>query len=124
MNNTADTTSNFEEIQQQESPTIDNNITTIMENITAATATSPISNPSVPSTSSVPLSPSIEEQEEEDKDIDDDEEEEPQPSPEPEPELEEDEDTAIYYDIEDDLEEDIDDEDEDNEEISDFEDIG
>ena len=121
MNNTANTTSNFEEVQQQESPTIDNNITTIMENITAATATSPISNPSVPATSSVPLSPSIEEQEEEDKDIDDDEEE-PQPSPEPEPELEEDEDTTIYYDIEDDLEEDIDDEDEDNEQISDFED--
>jgi hypothetical protein len=122
MNNTANTTSNFEEVQQQESPTIDNNITTIMENITAATATSPISNLSVPATSSVPLSPSIEEQEEEDKDIDDDEEEEPQPTPEPEPELEEDEDTTIYYDIEDDLEEDIDDEDEDNEQISDFED--
>src|SRR5215217_9326614 len=123
MNNTASTTSNFEEVQQQESPTIDNNITTIMENITAATATSPIFNPSVPATSSVPLSPSIKEQEEEDKDIDDDdEEEEPQPSPEPEPELEEDEETTIYYDIEDDLEEDIDDEDEDNEQISDFED--
>jgi len=123
MNNTANTTSNFEEVQQQESPTIDNNITTIMENITAATATSPIFNPSVPATSSVPLSPSIKEQEEEDKDIDDDEEEEePQPSPESEPELEEDEDTTIYYDIEDDLEEDIDDEDEDNEQISDFED--
>ena len=73
-----------EEVQQQESPTIDSNITSIIERIRAATAAVPESNPSVPSTSSVPLSPSIEEKQE------------PTPAPKPEG----DQDTTIYWDIE------------------------
>src|SRR5829696_7643858 len=43
-NNTPSTTFTSEEVQEQESPTIDSNITTIMEDIKAATTTSPESN--------------------------------------------------------------------------------
>jgi hypothetical protein len=60
-NNTAGTTSSSEEVQQ-ESSAIDSNITTIIEDIKAATATVPESNPpSVLTTPSIPLSQSIEE---------------------------------------------------------------
>ena len=72
MNNMAATS---EELQQQESPTIDSNITTIMEDIRNVTTTSPESIPSIPTSPSVPLSPPIKEQQEE-------------------------EDTTIYWDIE------------------------
>ncbi len=55
--------------QQQESPIIDSNITTIMEDITnVTTTTSPQSIPSIPTSPSVPLSPSIKEQDEEEED--------------------------------------------------------
>src|SRR5215217_2727738 len=74
-NNTPSTTFTSEEVQEQESPTIDSNITTIMEDIKAATTTSPESNTTVLTTPSIPLSQSIEEQEEE-------------------------EDTTIYWDLE------------------------
>jgi hypothetical protein len=74
-NNTAGITSTSEEVQQQESPIIDSNITTIMEDIRNVTTTSPESIPSIPTSPSVPLSPSIKEQQEE-------------------------EDTTIYWDIE------------------------
>jgi hypothetical protein len=62
----ATATPTSEEVQQQqESPTIDSNITTIMEDITAATTTTtPESNTTVPTAPSIPLSPSIGEQEE------------------------------------------------------------
>src|SRR5918999_321487 len=63
------TTSTSEQVQQQESPIIDSNITTIMEEITnVTTTTSPESIPSIPTSPSVPLSPSIKEQQEEDED--------------------------------------------------------
>src|SRR5215218_8574476 len=68
-NNTPSTTFTSEEVQEQESPTIDSNITTIMEDIKAATTTSPESNTTVLTTPSIPLSQSIEEQEEEDSTI-------------------------------------------------------
>src|SRR5215204_1292408 len=68
-NNTPSTTSVSEGVQEQESPTIDSNITTIMEDIRAATTTSPESNTTVLNTPSIPLSQSIEEQEEEDTTI-------------------------------------------------------
>jgi hypothetical protein len=67
-NNSASTTSISEQIQQQ-SPIIDRNITTIMEEITnVTTTTSPESVPSISTSPSVPLSPSIKEQQEEDED--------------------------------------------------------
>jgi hypothetical protein len=75
-NTSASTTSTSEEVQQQQSPIIDRNITTIMEEITnVTTTTSPESITSIPTSPSVPLSPSIKEQQEE-------------------------EDTTIYWDIE------------------------
>ncbi len=83
-NNMASTISTSEEVQQQESPTTDSNITSIIEDIRAATATVPESSPSVPSTSSVPLSSSIEEEQE------------PPPASKPE----DDQDRTIYWDIE------------------------
>ena len=58
-----------EQGQQQESPIIDSNITTIMEDITnVTTTTSPESIPSISTSPSVPLSPSIDDQREEDED--------------------------------------------------------
>jgi hypothetical protein len=67
MNISASTTSTSEEeVQQQESPIIDSNITKIMKEITNATTTiSAESITSIPSSPSVPLSPSINERQQE-----------------------------------------------------------
>ena len=70
-NNLASTTSTSEQVQeqQQESPIIDRNITTKMEEITNVTTTaSPESVPSIPTSPSVPLSPSIKEQQQQEED--------------------------------------------------------
>jgi len=68
-NITASITSTSEQVQQQqESPIIDSNITTIMKEITNVTTTSPEPIPSIPASPSVPLSPSIKEQQEEEED--------------------------------------------------------
>jgi hypothetical protein len=69
-NNSVSTTSTSEQVQeQQQSPIIDSNITTIMEDIRNVTTTaSAESIPSLPTSPSVPLSPSIKEQQQEEED--------------------------------------------------------